>query len=191
MKKITENSKAFTMIETLVSVAIFAFISVVLVNIFVAAINTQMRILRNQELMEQSSYSLEYMGKILRTAYKDATGSCTGTANTNFGVGTNSLTFLAYDRIAGEYYCRQFLLDSSALKERRSTSANSTDLGTAQAITSSKVKVDGLTFAVTGDTVSDLLQPKVTIMIRMKSNVTDNPPQITIQTSVSQRNLDI
>ena len=179
------------MIETLVSIVLFGFISVILVNIFVSSIKSQTRILQNQELMEQSSYSLEYMGKLLRMAKKDESGDCTGTVGANYGVGIDSITFLAYDSKEEEYRCRQFLLESEAIKEKRSSDETAANLGSALAITSSKVRVAGVTFGVTGDSGSDTIQPKVTIAINMESDISVNPPKIFIQTSVSQRQLEI
>lgn len=187
----SEKRKAFTLIETVVSIALFGFISVILVNIFVSSIRTQTRILQNQELMEQSSYSLEYMSRILRMAKKDIDGTCTGTADANYGVGTDSITFLAYDTRAEDYLCRRFLKDGDSVKEMKSTDATSANLGTAQSITSSKVKVAGLTFGVTGNVVPDTVQPKVTIMINIKSGDAVGSPEIFLQSSVSQRDLDI
>jgi len=193
MKSIKEKTKAFTLVETLVSIGLFGFISLALADIFVASIRGQTRILQNQQLMEQSSYALEYMGKILRMAQKDTTGTCTGRVNANYGVGTApevSISFLAYDTTNEEYRCRQFLFESDAVKEKKSTDETSANFGSAQEITSSKVKVEGLTFAVTGDSAADTIQPRVTVMIKMKTNISINPPDITVQTSVSQRHLD-
>lgn len=186
-----EKLKAFTLVETVVSIALFGFISVILVNIFVSALRTQTRILQNQELMEQSSYSLEYMTRFLRMAKKDTAGSCTGTPNANYGVGTNAITFLAYDTNAAEYRCRRFLKDGDAIKEMRSIDTTSANLGTAQAITSSKIKINGLIFGVTGNVVPDTVQPKVTVMVDIKSSDLAGSPEIFIQSSVSQRDLDI
>ena len=186
-----EKLKAFTLVETVVSIALFGFISVILVNIFVSALRTQTRILQNQELMEQSSYSLEYMTRFLRMAKKDVDGSCTGTPNANYGVGTNAITFLAYDTNAAEYRCRRFLKDGDVIKEMRSTDTTSGNLGTAQAITSSKIKINGLIFGVTGNVVPDTVQPKVTVMVDIKSSDLAGSPEIFIQSSVSQRDLDI
>lgn len=189
--KIKQNSKAFTMVETLVSVCLFGFISVVLINVFVASINSQTRILQNQELMDQSTYALEYMAKSVRMAQKDVDGFCTGTINANYTVSTNSITFLAYDTKEAAYRCRQFFLGSAIIKEMRSTTASADDFAVAQDITSSKVAVTDLTFAVTGNVVGDTVQPKVTMMIEMVSGTSSSAPTITIQTSVSKRELDI
>lgn len=187
-----KNLKGFTMVETLVSLAIFGFISIVLVNIFVSSLKSQIRILQNQQLMEQSSYTVEYMGKIIRMAKKDTAGTCTKSANTNYGVGQSgevSLSFLAYDSVASAYKCRKFLLDGNAMKELRSSDQTWQNLGTAIPITSSKVKITGTTFVVSGDATNK--QPRVTIMMNMQSNVSSaNAPSLIIQTTISQRQLN-
>ena len=187
-----KNLKGFTMVETLVSLVIFGFISVVLVNIFVSALKSQVRILQNQQLMEQSSYVMEYMGKIVRMTKKDTAGTCTQVPNTNYGVGQSgeiSLSFLAYDSAASAYKCRKFMLQNGAMMELRSTDETWQNLGTATPITSSKVNITGTTFWVNGDITT--AQPRVTIMIKMQSNVTTaDAPNMTIQTTVSERQLN-
>jgi prepilin-type N-terminal cleavage/methylation domain-containing protein len=186
-----QKLKGFTLVETLVSLLIFGFVSVILVNIFVSVLNSQKRILQNQELMSSSSYALEYMSKIIRMAENDEDGYCTGTAGKNYALGTSSITFLAYDIKSLSYKCTQFLLNGTAIEEKKSTDEDVDNLQPAQTITSSSVEVDDLTFGLTGDG-TDTLQPKVTIMIKMEStSLASNAPSIIIQTSVSQRKLDI
>ena len=188
-----QKIKGFTLVETLVSLLIFGFISVIMVNVFVSVLNTQKRILQNQELMNSSSYALDYMSKLIRMAENDESGNCTGTAGKNYSLtaAPNSITFLAYDAKSSSYKCTQFLLSEATIKERKSTDENISNLGSAQSITSSSIHVSILTFALMGDG-TDTLQPKVTIMIKMKSgSLLDSGPSIIIQTSVSQRKLDI
>jgi hypothetical protein len=177
----------------MISILIFGFISVIVVNIFASILSSQQRILRSQELMNQSSYTLEYMTKMIRMAQRDDVGDCVGIAGQNYGVGTNSITFLTYDISSSSYKCIQFLKEGNTIKEMISTDEDVTNLQTAQAITSSAVKVDDVTFNVTGDSVvGDSFQPKITVMIKMESvSSFSNPPTITIQTSISQRELDI
>ncbi|MFA5208609.1 MAG: type II secretion system protein [Candidatus Paceibacterota bacterium] len=188
-----QKTKGFTLVETLVALLIFGFVSVILVNIFVSVLNSQKRILQNQELMNQSSYALEYMTKAIRMTEKDMTGACSGAAGENFRVGTSpvSIAFLAYDLKDSTYKCVQFLIEDNAIKERRSTDGNLPS-GTALPITSSAVSVERLEFYVTGDILGDNIQPKITIMIKMKSlSSSTNAPVIIVQTTVSQRKLDI
>ncbi|MFZ2390214.1 MAG: type II secretion system protein [Minisyncoccales bacterium] len=188
-----QKIKGFTLVETLVALLIFGFVSVILVNIFVSVLNSQKRILQNQELMNQSSYTLEYMSKAIRMAEKDMTGTCSGAAGENFRVGTSpvSIAFLTYDIKDSSYKCVQFLIEDNAVKERRSTD-ESLPVGTALPITSSAVSVDRLEFYVTGDVLGDNIQPKVTVMIKMKSlSSSTNAPMVIVETTISQRKLDI
>jgi prepilin-type N-terminal cleavage/methylation domain-containing protein len=188
-----QKIKGFTLIETLVALLIFGFVSVILVNIFVSVLNSQKRILQNQELMNQSSYALEYMSKAIRMAEKDMTGTCSGAAGENFRVGTSpvSIAFLMYDIKDDSYKCVQFLIEDNAVKERRSVD-ESLPSGTALPITSSSVSVDRFEFYVTGDILGDNIQPKITVMIKMKSlSSSTNAPVVIVQTTISQRKLDI
>ena len=191
---INNFKKGFTLVEVLVSITIFTVISVGLVNIMVVAVWNQKRILQNQKLLDEASYALEYMTKSVTMAKIDTSGNCTGSANTNFGYSSSpsSITFLAYNTPLSAYRCRRFLLSGvgGSLQEQWSSDDTNASFSSATSITSSKVKVDKLTFGITGDTVG--MQPKVTIMLNMEANttLTDNP-QITVQTSVSQRYLNV
>ena len=181
----------FTLIEMLVAIGIFAIMTVALTGIFISATQSQSHTLYTQELMIQSSYALEYMGRILRMAKKDnSSGSCTGTAYANYnpvsGTG-NTITFLDYNN-----KCHQFLLESERIKEKKSTDHTSGNLGSAIEVTSSTVKINNLTFNVVGGSNTDNLQPKVTILIDAEANTkkVDPVPKIKVQTTISQRHLD-
>jgi type II secretory pathway pseudopilin PulG len=191
LKKINLKNKSFTLIETLVSIGIFAVLTVVLTEIFVSSTQSQGRALYTQELMDQSSYALEYMDRILRMAKKDFTGTCTGTSYTNYYPASGSsdtIIFLDYND-----KCHQFLLEGSQIKEKKSTDKYSSNFGASVEITSSAIKVNSLKFNIVGGAQNDLLQPKVTILIDAQSNTQkiDQVPRIRVQTSLSQRHLDI
>lgn len=179
------------MVEMLVAVALFSVISMLLVNIFTASVSNENRILQNQKLLDETTYSLEYMSKALTMAQVDDTsGSCTGTPNANFGIATNSITFLAHDTVSGAYKCRRFLLDNNSIQEEWSTDKTYGNLQSETPVTSTRVKVNKLTFGVTGDAAG--YQPKVTILISMEYNSSSsNNPKINVQTSVSERRLNI
>ncbi|HNY36103.1 MAG TPA: type II secretion system protein [Candidatus Pacearchaeota archaeon] len=188
-----QKTKGFTLIEMLVSILIFGFISVLLVNIFTSVLDTQTRILQNQGLLNQSSYALEYMSKAIRMAEKDSDGSCIGAENAgeNYATGTDSISFLTYDTKTLTYKCLKFLLDNGAIEEIRSTDENPGT--TAVPITSSSVSVDDLTFNVSGDgSAEDMNQPRITIMIKMKAlPLAMYSPVLIVQTTISQRKLNI
>ncbi|HNW55662.1 MAG TPA: type II secretion system protein [bacterium] len=70
-----QNKKAFTLIETMVSVAIFAILIVSATNIFLSIIRSQRNTLSAKNAQESISYVLESMAKEIRMAKIDD-GSC-------------------------------------------------------------------------------------------------------------------
>jgi prepilin-type N-terminal cleavage/methylation domain-containing protein len=205
VKKNKSKIKGFTLVEVLASMAIFLVLSVSLVVLFTNSINTQARILQNQQLLNESSHAMEYMYKAIRMAYRDdgylgnVAGSCTGTANLNYNVSNGTIYFLGYDNPSATYKCIKFYLDTSdnKIKVKKSTDAGMTygsaDAATAMELTSSQVKISsgGLSFSVSGDSTGN--QPKVTIMMDMLSTSkrVSPIPEIIIQTTASQRNLNL
>ncbi|MFA5431658.1 MAG: type II secretion system protein [Candidatus Paceibacterota bacterium] len=185
MIKNKQKSKGFTMIETLVSLLIFGIISVILVNVFVSILNSQKRILQNQEIMNQASYTLERLTKIIRMAKNDEAGLCVETTLKNYNWTANSITFLDYNGL-----CTQFLLEANTIKEKKSSDGNVANLGASQAVTASSVKVDSFGIVVAGDG-EDTAQPKVTMTIKMSYNTLFSSPSLVVQTTISQRKLDI
>jgi prepilin-type N-terminal cleavage/methylation domain-containing protein len=98
IKSILKNKKGFTLVEVLVCIALFGIISVALINVFVASIKSQSRIIYSQELLEQSSYVLEYMNSKIRMAIKDVDGSCITIGSTyNIYGGGSSIRFISYN----------------------------------------------------------------------------------------------
>jgi prepilin-type N-terminal cleavage/methylation domain-containing protein len=109
IKSILKNKKGFTLVEVLVCIALFGIISVALINVFVASIKSQSRIIYSQELLEQSSYVLEYMNSKIRMAIKDVDGSCITIGSTyNISGGGSSIRFISYNAEISDYVCREF-----------------------------------------------------------------------------------
>lgn len=192
-------NKGLTLVELLVSIAIFGVLIVGLIGMFVSAINAQESVLQNQEILNQGSYVMEYMDRSIRMALRDdgtasgsTPGGCTGTANNNYYYDSDEIRFLAYDTVAGAYKCKRFYIEGGIMKEQKSTDTNSS-FGTGVAITSSRVLVDSLVFNVSGDSYGTA-QPKITILIDMKSNNSrrlNQIPSMIFQTTISQRNLNV
>lgn len=180
-----KNNKGLTLIETLVSIVLFGIISTLLVNIFVVSIRTQSRVVANQELVEQSTYALDYMASKIRMAIKDEAGSCNGTPS-NYSTGENSIRFISYDSVNSKYVCREFILEENIIKERVSTDETSNLLGSSIPITSNAFNVSGLKFTATGD--DGINQPRATIAITMSRSTS---AKLTVQTTVSKRQLDL
>lgn len=187
------RGSGFTLIEMLVAIGIFSVLMSVLSGIFLASMKSQTHIFYTQRLITDGNFVLDYMSRYLRMAQKDYTGNCVGIDNNfnPFNSASSSVTFLDYKDGGGK--CHQFLLGGDGkIKERVSTTNSVADLGAAQDLTSDKIKVTDLKFNVSGGANSDNLQPRITILIKAEANTTNlSPlPNINVQTTISQRNLD-
>lgn len=176
--------QGFTPIELMVGIAVFTFIVAIVAGIFVTAVRVQRRVLAQQELVDQVSYVMEYMSRALRTAQKDLGPICLSTNGLNYEI-TRSGGGVKFLNAEGE--CQEFFLDSATrqLKESRA--------GVENVITSQSLEI--LTFkpVLAGESQQDTLQPRVTFLLEVRRIGTrpEEQASMRIQTTVSQRNLDI
>lgn len=190
-------SKGFTLIELIVVMAVFLLIIGTALGIFISIVFHQRRILAQQELLSQASYVVEYMAKGFRMAGKDLAGDCVGEGYTyklqNFSDGAwQSIKFINQ---SDNNTCQEFFLDGSVLKERK----NGAD---PVQVTGANLKINSLKFSINGNEPSDQScefapsescgtgQPRVTILLDIKSQGDENQPETRVQTTVSQRDLN-
>jgi prepilin-type N-terminal cleavage/methylation domain-containing protein len=185
LEKESSTNKGVTLIEMLAAVAIFSIIVGAISGIFISAIRAQRRVLATQELLDQTSYVLEYMGRALRMAIKDDIDSggvvknCLTGDKVNYETISNGIKFRNYHN-----ECQTFYLDSNRLKESRNTVENY--------LTSEKITVQKFKINLSGETQTDTIQPRVTFFLEaLGRGATGEQPKIQIQTSISQRNLDV
>ena len=124
---------------------------------------------------------MEYMSRAIRMAKKDMDGICTGIAKANYGGNQTSLKFKSYN---SEFGCEEFLLDNDQLKVKTNTINNIP-------LISDDFEITSLKFALSGENQTDFLQPKVTIYMEVKGKGVGSQPEIKIQTTISQRDLDV
>ena len=176
-----KSNKGFTILELLVAMSIFVLIVASSAGLFATALRVQRNSIAYQQLLDQTSYLMEYMSRAVRMARKDiasslpgspADGACTGTAKLNYAFLNQCLRFRNY-----KDQCQQFCLVGEGIVD-----------GSGNNLTSSDLRV--LTFGVvlSGETQSDNEQPKVSFDIDIEGR---ENAKITIQTAVSQRNLDV
>ena len=187
--KIKKIKKGFTLVEMLIVVAAFSILITAVIGVFVSSIRTQRYTLASQELLNQTSYAVEYMSRLVRMAKKDINADCLATPTDNFEETTmgddDGLKFLSYHE---EGRCLEFFLDNGQVKERRTIIGIGTeDLP----LTSENLEVTSLKFYVSGESQSDNYQPRITIVLKARVKNLEESPEIELQTSVSQRNLDI
>jgi len=105
-------------------------------------------------------------------AKKDIGGACAGTAKLNYVYSGGCLKFVNYQN-----QCQQFCLDGVRMKNEKG-----------EYLTSSRLKVNNFLVTLVGQTQNDDIQPKVSFVFEIEDK---EGSKINIQTSVSQRNLDV
>lgn len=210
-----QKSKGFTLVELIVVMAVFLLVIGAALVIFISVVQHQRKILSEQELLNQVSYAQEYMSKALRmakAATRDEDASC---LDGNIGYiyllrrpdsKTGLYRGIKFINQSDNNACQEFFLDNETdpahpvLKELKN-SANDSD---AVALTSASLQIEFVRFGINGsngcyggsacpDGISDAddLQPRVTILLGVKTRGSEQEPARIIQTTVSQRNLNV
>ncbi len=193
---LSKNHAGFTLVELIVVVAIFFVIIGVTFDILISTVQRQKSVLGGQELLSQTSYVMEYVSKGLRVAIKDPDGTCLGTTGyiyllTHFNATSGFYEGVKFINQSDNNACQEFFLDiDGVLKQIKNGSAP-------QNILSDKFKVKYARFIVNSDKTlhiassSDLIQPKITILLDIQTQTPGSQQEKIIQTTVSQRNLNI
>jgi prepilin-type N-terminal cleavage/methylation domain-containing protein len=178
------NNKGFSLIEMLVVVLIFTIVMGIAVGVFTTALKLQKYNLAYQQLLSQVSYAMEYMDRSIRMAVKEnGAFGCIGAGQNyqNPGGVISSINFVDY-----KGQCQQFYLNGSQVRSRNTGISGNAILD----LTSTDFTVTMLRFVISGDAAGS--QPRVTIIMEIEAKTTVLPkPKIKIQTTVSQRNLNM
>jgi len=175
MKKqnIFNFKNGFTLIEMVVSIAVFLLISGVAVGIFLSIIQRQKEVLSEQELLNQISYAEEYMSRALRMAKASTSntdGDCLdlgnvyvltlpeteqGSEQTGFYKGIKFLnqTDGVYDGSERNAMCEELFLDNTTDPSRPILMIKKGN-DPAIALTSPDMKINYIRFSVNGGTGS-------------------------------------
>jgi prepilin-type N-terminal cleavage/methylation domain-containing protein len=178
-----KRKNGFTLIELMVAVALFSAIAMVVVVIFVSGFRSQQRAMTFQVLFDQTSFFTEYLARQVRMARRSVGGTCIPIGdNYQTTHGSQGLRF-----ITSECGCEEIFLEAATgrIKEDRD--------GVQNYLTSEDLKVTDLSFALSGESELDTLQARVTISLKIRgaSNRPEGQPALKIQTTISQRKLDI
>lgn len=174
------GDKGFTLIELLVTVFVFTTVIVMSSGVFISAIRLQRKALSSQKLLDEMNFATEYMSRTIRMAKKDRAGNCVA-AKQNYEITREEkgLKFLNY-----KDECQEFFWDSdNQLKESK-------DGGASLALTSNDFKVLSFTISLLGESQDDNKQPRVSFFLEVEGKGAEKP-KIQLQTTISQRNLDI
>jgi len=175
------GNKGFTIVEMLVVFAIFSIVIGIATGVFASMISLQRFNLANNHLLNQASYFVEYMSRAFRQAVKD-NGSCILPSGQNYEVRDGGST-IEFKNYRGE--CQTFSLSGGRLM------VSGDGFSGNQPLSSDDFTISYLNFNIIGEG-PDNLQPRVTVSLKMTANnVGDTDPSINIQTTISQRNLDL
>jgi len=197
-----KKQEGFTLIELIVVMAVFFFIVGAVIGIFISIIQNQKKVLAEQQLLNQISYVKEHVSKALRMASVAPSGStCISQGYiyslTHYDIGSGTYKGIKFINGSENDICQEFFWDSadSILKETKN--------GAPVPLTSSTLQINSVRFAINGSATgcggstpcgasnADFVQPRVTILLNVKVPGDSKNPTRTIQTTVSQRNLNI
>ena len=190
--------RGYTLVEVLVAVSIFVIFVSAPTGIFISSLKGQKRALAQREIIDGSSYFSEYIGRFLRMAKKDLNGEClNGLPKYNYSTSTAGIVGIRF--VNYHYKCQEFYLTSEGrIYQRISSSTSSNDFpstSSAPALTPEDfiISTSSSKFLVFNAEQTDNLQPRVTIFLdaETKAQKPEARAKIKIQTTVSQRDLDV
>lgn len=165
-------NKGFTLVELLVAIVIFSFVLIMVSSVFVHSLDLQRRAFNLQQAEENAAFVMEFMAKELRVSeivVPSIDSTCPSSPD-------QSLTLDHPDAGTVKYY----LSGSNVIREVN---------GVPGVINSNTVRFERLDFCVRGIAVGDNKQPRVTVNATINSTKTLEQASVTIQTTLSLREL--
>jgi len=168
-------SRGFTLIEMIVSVSIFTVVMFVAVGALLAITDANRKANAIRTTMDNLNFAVGSMARDIRTGTEYG---CSGVGNCSSG--GSLLEFLDQTGATVRYW-----YDESTHSIKVSKNG-----GISQSITSSEIRIEDLTFYVTG-VGDDGFQPRVVITIKGKTGLKlKTQVELNVQTTVSQREIE-
>ncbi|HEY6018493.1 MAG TPA: type II secretion system protein [Candidatus Paceibacterota bacterium] len=197
------QSKGFTLIEVMVSVAIFSVVMTVSLGALLSMSDSDRRAEALKSVVNNLNFALDSMTRTIRTGYNyhcNTTGTDFSTPGPQdcTGAGASYLALKAADGTLVAY-C---LYNGQLMREQLASGPLDTICGSSNfsSMTSSELTITNLQFIVIGSCpqqngagcTSDNIQPKVTILISgsLKTGTNAPPIQLSLQSSATQRIYD-
>ena len=187
-----DPARGFTLVEMIVTLAIFSLIMVAVAGLFFHALRAHRTILAKSQMLGESSYNLEHIGRGLRMAKKSPDAGCLSVKGLNFEKTARGGVKFQNLNSSGTTDCVEYYLGhpggsygaNGALMESRANAERSFDLP----LTSPAVDVASLAVYDYGWAQNDDLQPRTTIHIQMRGHQNQIMDH---QITISQRDLDV
>ena len=178
------HTKGFTLIEMMVSIALFSIVMVIVATAYLNLLNLDREAKATNDVTANLNFVMDTMSRSIRTGTHY---SCVG-GGANCGGPQSSFSFIADDGVTYVAYA----LQGGNIVECTSSSGSCSP---STPINDPSITVDNLSFYVKGvDTGnSDGTEPQVTMVIIGHINIDPNHAPVTfdIQTSATQRQIDI
>lgn len=188
MRETQKNGeKGFTIPELLVALFVFSLVTGGATNLLLSGITAQRSSLATQELLDQSSFAIEYMTRSLRQAKKDLGPTCLTVNGLNYEL-TQAGEGVMFINSNGQ--CQEFRLTSARIEE---VFWQGGEIASRAFLTSNNPAVISLKFLLKGEGQDDDLQPRVTFVFEIEGQGAkpEARPKLQFQTSVSQRSVDV
>ncbi|MDP1629308.1 MAG: prepilin-type N-terminal cleavage/methylation domain-containing protein [bacterium] len=160
----TKYHRGFTLIEILIASAIFAFLIIIVVGIFLGVVSAQRKTVAVRTLQNSAHYAIEAMSRDIRTGF-------------NFSIPGNELRFTS--TIGGGNQLVSYRLQNGAIERN------------ALPLTPPNVRVSYLNFYLSGEAPGDQRQPRITMTLGAAAGAGLQETKINVQTTLSQRELQL
>lgn len=167
---IQNDQRGFTLVEMIVAVTLGVAVVTIVGVVFVQTINLARRATAIQKLQENVSFIIESMAKEIRV-------STIATANTACPTAPASILTISHPVNNNVEYS---LTNNDVHRKLL-------DSGTDTTMNSSGTKIIRLGFCISGNSLSDQAQPRVTILLSAENSKGGETVSVDIQTTISQR----
>lgn len=182
-----KREKGFTIPELLVALFVFSLVTGGATNLLLSGITAQRSSLATQEILDQSSFAMEYMTRALRQAKKDLGPTCLSAQGLNYEI-TQAGEGIMFINVSGQ--CQEFRLTSQRIEEVFWVEGEITSRAF---LISNNPAITSMQFLLQGGGQDDDLQPRVTFAFEIEGQGAkpESRPTLQFQTSISQRSVDV
>lgn len=171
--------RGFTLIELMVALSIFIIVMTISMGSILGVFDANRKSRSLKTVLNNLDLAVESMAKEMRFGKNYHCGSGTVTVPQNCSGGGTLMSFLSSDNVQITYS-----LNNQAIEKQVGS-------GIYIAVTAPEIVIDGLTFYTLGAGTSNTLQPKVIMIIKSHAGTGKGRTDLTLETLISQRALDI
>ncbi len=181
--------RGFTLIEMLVSVALFSIVMTIVAAAYLNLINLDRQTHATNDIVNNLNFAVDSIARTIRTGTVYSCGSATDSYGDCPTVPGTAMS-LTNDQSQSVAYILNTTTHQIGTCATTVSLCNSTN---ATYLTDPRIKINTLSFYVSGNSKTDGLQPQVVIVIQgtLAVDPAHAPVNFTIETSATQRGVDI